>query len=85
MGIGGALTLESGLSENGSSGGLRVGSTSSNHNSGSVSVITGSGNQGMSGMISLKTGFSDHSAGGIQLQVGDTNGYRNGGEQFASV
>ena len=86
MGNGGTLTLESGLSEAGSSGEIKIRSTSSNHNSGDVSVMTGSGKQGMSGAITLETGFSDsdHSAGSIKLQVGDTNGYRHGGEQFAS-
>ena len=64
---------------------MLLSSASSNHYlSGSISLSTGEGKQGPSGAISLQTGFSDHSAGGVKLHVGETFGYRNGGEFYAA-
>lgn len=80
MGNGGDAQVETGLSERGSSGSMMLSSASSNHSSGSISLYTGKGKQGSSGSINLETGVSDHSAGGIDLNVGETHGYRNGGE-----
>jgi hypothetical protein len=45
-----------------------------------VAASTGNGKQGPSGAISLQTGFSDLFDGGVALHVGETFGYRNGGE-----
>lgn len=83
MGHGGSVNFETGESEQGSSGSLSLSSASSNHLSGSIALSTGRGKQGPSGAISLQTGFSDHSAGDVTLHVGETFGYRNGGEFHA--